>query len=83
MAELISKREDASIQLLTFDLSSGEVEAIVACLNYVLTHTDDEQLEQLTGAYRDELEAIRDDMSKILESADEQTESDELLTHLV
>jgi len=66
MAELLFEREVASIQLLTFELSDGEIEALVASLNFILKQADDETLERLTGAYRDELEAIRDDLTLTL-----------------
>jgi hypothetical protein len=52
MAELLFEREVASIQLLTFELSDGEIEALVASLNFILKQAD-ETLKRLTGAYRE------------------------------
>jgi hypothetical protein len=77
MAELLSEREVASIQLFTFELSEGEIEALLASLNFILKQADDETLERLTGAYRDELEAIRDDLTLTLKDFEsEQTIDD-------
>jgi hypothetical protein len=66
MAEQISEREIASVRLLTLEMSEGELAVLIACMKYMLAHTDEEQLEALTGAYRDEVEAICDDLSDFL-----------------
>jgi hypothetical protein len=76
MAEFIAEREEASIRLLTFEFSDGVLEALVACVDYVLDHADDQLLEQLTGAYRDELEAIRDNLSAFLGDDEPETQAE-------
>ncbi|MFN8490636.1 MAG: hypothetical protein U0350_23805 [Caldilineaceae bacterium] len=67
MAEQISKREIASVQLFTVEVSEDEVAVLVACLNYVLSHASNQVLERVIGAYRDEVEVIRDDLSQMLD----------------
>lgn len=67
MTHLISEREVVGVRLLTLELSEGELEVLVSCLNYVRSHVDNQVLEQLTGAYPDEVEAIDEDLRQWLE----------------
>ena len=84
MAEQLSKREISGIHLSTLELSSGEIEAIVASLSYVLNQLPDESIEELTGAYRDELEAICNDLRLCLdEGVDEAIEAEFSSEHFV
>jgi predicted RNA-binding protein len=75
MAKYISELEIASVRLLTLELSEDEVAALIACMNHVLSHAGERVIEQVIGAYRDELEAIRDDLSDYLENAKPEAEA--------
>jgi hypothetical protein len=66
MAEQISEREVGGIRLVTLELSEGELQVLTSCLNYVLDQVDHKVLEQLTGAYPDEVIAIHDDLRQLL-----------------
>ena len=66
MAERISEREETNVRLLTLEVSEDELAVLVACLNYALDHCSDETLERVCGAYRDEVEGIRDDLTELL-----------------
>lgn len=67
MAEQISEREVVGVRLVTIELSEGELEVLTSCLNYVLKYVDDKAMERLTGAYTDEVEAIRDDLRQLFD----------------
>ena len=66
MAEQISEREVVGVRLVTLELSEGELEVLANCVNYVLGHVEQKALERLTGAYPDEVAAIRDDLRQLL-----------------
>lgn len=66
MAEQISEREVVGVRLVTLELSEGELEVLANCVNYVLGHVEHKALERLTGAYPDEVAAIRDDLTHLL-----------------
>jgi hypothetical protein len=67
MAELISERIVSSVRLLTVELSEDEVDVYITCLNYILEHYDDEAVERICGAHRDEVEGMRDDLVQLLD----------------
>ena len=67
MAELISERIVSSVRLLTVELSEDELGVYVTCLDYLLNHCDDEALERICGALRDEVEGMRDDLAQLLD----------------
>lgn len=66
MAEQISEREAVGVRLVTLELSEGELEVLANCVNYMLGHVEHKALERLTGAYPDEVAAIRDDLRQLL-----------------
>jgi len=66
MVEQISEREETNVRLLTVEIPEDELAVLVACLNYVLDHRDDETLERVCGAYRDEVEGMRDDLTQLI-----------------
>lgn len=67
MAAQISEREVVGVRLVTLELSEGELEVLTSCVNYVLGHVEHKILERLTGAYPDEVAAIRDDLHQLLQ----------------
>ena len=67
MTKYIAEREIASVRLLTLEVSEDELHVFVACLDYMLDHFDDEMLDHICGAYRDEIEGIRDDLIRLLD----------------
>jgi hypothetical protein len=62
----IAEREESSVRLLTLELSEDEVEVLSASLSHLLAHSNDDTLEYLCRAYRDEIEGIRDDFTELL-----------------
>jgi hypothetical protein len=62
MARLLSEREVASVRLLTLEISGDEAETYALSLQYMLENLDTETLESITGAYRDEVEGILEDL---------------------
>jgi hypothetical protein len=66
MMNHISEQEEAGVRLVTVELSEDEAAMLVASLEYGLAHADDDELERLFGAYRDEIEAVLDDLKQIL-----------------
>lgn len=68
MAEHISEKSVASVRLLTLEISEDELAVYVAGLNRLLEQCDDEILEQVSGALRDEIEAMRDDLTLLLDT---------------
>lgn len=65
MKHILSK-EESSVRLLTVELSEDEMGVLTACLNHALQHFDDEMLDRVCGAYRDEVEGIHDDLYQAL-----------------
>jgi hypothetical protein len=78
MTKYISEREIASVRLLTLEISEDELGVFVACLDYMLDHFDDETLDQVCGAYRDEIEGIRDDLTRLLDVSETESPSIEI-----
>lgn len=62
MAILISEREVASVPLLTVELSGDEAVTYIRCIKYMLENLDTDALESITGAYRDEVEGMLEDL---------------------
>ena len=60
---------------MTLEVSEDELGVFVACLDYVLDHFDDEALDQICGAYRDEIEGIRDDLTRLLDVSEPESPS--------
>ena len=67
MTTQISERQETGVRLLALEVSEDELAVFVACLNYVLEQGDDETLDRVCGAYRDEIEGIRDDLIQLLD----------------
>ena len=67
MAKLLSEREVVSVRLLTLEISEDELAVYEAALNYLLDHASDEFIDQVVGAYPDEVAAIRDDLHQWLD----------------
>ncbi|MFQ5341919.1 MAG: hypothetical protein ACE5F6_10285 [Anaerolineae bacterium] len=67
MVKQISEREETNVRLLTVEISEDELAVWVTCLNYVLDRSDNETLERVCGAYRDEVEGMRDDLTQLLD----------------
>jgi hypothetical protein len=67
MARLISEREVASVRLMTLEMSEDEVGTYALGLKYLLEHFDAETVEKITGAYRDEVEGILEDLIDLID----------------
>ena len=80
MSEKVAEKEESGVRLLTLELSEDELIVLLGSLDYMLQHVDDQVLMRLTGGARDEVEAIRDDLSLWLgDSIAIYTEEDEFL----
>lgn len=69
MARLISQREVASVPLLTLEISGDEAATYARCLQYMLENLKTDELERVTGAYRDEVEGILEDLLSVQDAA--------------
>ncbi|MEW5988666.1 MAG: hypothetical protein AB1791_18720 [Chloroflexota bacterium] len=72
MAKVISEREESSVRLLRLEVTEDELALLVACLDFTMDEGDDEILENICGAYRDEVEGIREDLDLALHLETEQ-----------
>lgn len=62
--------------MLTVELSEGEVEVLLGALDHFLLHVEPDIIESLTGAYPDEVVAIRDDIRSWLEEQADQLQAE-------
>ncbi len=69
MAKQISEKQEATVRLLTLEVSEDELAVITGCLDYVLQHASDSMIDRVCGAYRDEVEGILDDLSQMLDDS--------------
>ena len=66
MAKRISEKEVASVRLLEVELSGDEMTVLTTALTTLLNTLDDHQLELETGASRDEVEAVLQELNTFL-----------------
>jgi hypothetical protein len=66
MAKRLSEREVASVRLLVLELSEDELTVLAAALSTLLRERDDRAIEAQSGASRDEVEAILEDLHAFL-----------------
>ncbi len=67
MAKRISEKEVASVRLLALELSEDEITVLVSALTTLLKERDDSAIEAKSGASRDEVEAILQDLHTFLQ----------------
>ena len=67
MAKRIAEKEIASVRLLTLELSEDEMTVLVSALTSLLDECDDSVLEAKSGASRDEVDAILQDLHTFLQ----------------
>lgn len=67
MAKRISEKEVASVRLLALELSEDEITVLVSALTMLLKERDDSAIEAKSGASRDEVEAILQDLHAFLQ----------------
>ena len=65
----VAEKEESNVRLLTLEASEDELVVLSACVDHVLQNSDDDTLERVYGAYRDELEGIRDDLAQVLSAS--------------
>ncbi len=65
---LVSEREESGVRLLSLEASEDELGVYAEALTYLLDNCDDETLERVCGAYRDEIEEMRDNLAQLLDS---------------
>ena len=66
MAKRLSEREIASVRLLVLELSEDELTVLAAALSALLRERDDRAIEAQSGASRDEVDAILEDLHTFL-----------------
>ena len=66
MAKKLAEHAVASVRLLTLELSEDEMTVLIAALTALLQAGDDSTIEAKTGASRDEVEAIVQDLHDFL-----------------
>lgn len=66
MAKRISEKEIASVRLLALELSEDEITVLASALISLLQEHDDRAIEAKSGASRDEVEAILQDLHTFL-----------------
>jgi hypothetical protein len=73
MAKKLSEREVASVRLLVLELSEDELTVLAAALTTLLEQRDDRAIEAQSGASRDEVEGILQDLDTFLKQATRQS----------
>jgi hypothetical protein len=66
MARRLSEKEVASVRLLVLELSEDELTVLAAALTRLLKQRDDRAIEAQSGASRDEVEGILQDLDTFL-----------------
>jgi hypothetical protein len=66
MARRLSEKEVASVRLLVLELSEDELTVLAAALTTLLKERDDRAIEVQSGASRDEVEGILQDLDTFL-----------------
>jgi hypothetical protein len=73
MAKRISEQEVASVRLLALELSEDEIMVLAAALTSLLQEFSDSEIEAKSGASRDEVEAILQDLYTFLKPPSRQS----------
>lgn len=73
MAKRISEKEVASVRLLALELSEDEIAVLTSALTTLLQECDDNVIEAKSGASRDEVEAILQDLHTFLQQPSHQS----------
>jgi len=73
MAKRISEQEVASVRLLALELSEDEIMVLAAALTSLLQELNDSEIEAKSGASRDEVEAILQDLYTFLKPPSRQS----------
>jgi hypothetical protein len=68
--KILSKRAVASVDLVEAEISGDELAVLESALDYLLSTSEDAEIEQHFGATRDEVEGIRDDLREALRADD-------------
>ena len=72
MAKRIAEKEVASVRLLTLELSEDEITVLASALTTLLHEYDDSVMEAKSGASRDEVDAILQDLYTFLQQPSRQ-----------
>jgi hypothetical protein len=73
MAKRLSERAVASVRLLVLELSEDELMVLAAALTMLLKEGDDRAVEAQSGASREEVEAILEDLRTFLKQPTRQS----------
>jgi len=66
---LLSKREIASVQLFTVEISESELDTYRELFYFAMNKLDAQEFERLLGDTPDEMEGMLDDIENIMEEA--------------
>ena len=72
MAKRIAEKEVASVRLLTLELSEDEIAVLASALTTLLHECNDSVIEAKSGASRDEVDAILQDLYTCLQQPSRQ-----------
>jgi hypothetical protein len=72
MAKRTAEKEVASVRLLTLELSKDEITVLASALATLLHKCDDSVIEAKSGASRDEVDAILQDLYTFLQQPSRQ-----------
>ena len=73
MAKRISEQEVASVRLFALELSEDEIMVLAAALTSLLQELNDSEIAAKSGASRDEVEAILQDLHTFLKPPSRQS----------
>jgi len=65
--ELISERDESGVRLLNLEASEDELGVYLGALTYLLNNCDDETLNRVCGACRDQVQEMRDNLAQLLD----------------
>ena len=73
MAKRIAEKEVASVRLLTLELSEDEITVLASALTMLLKELDVSAIEVKSGASRDEVKALLQDLHTFLKQSARQS----------
>ena len=65
--ELLDKKEVASVKIFSVEVTEDELDVYGKCMKYVLDNVPSDKIEEICGAYDDELLSMYEDISNLLD----------------
>lgn len=70
MARILTERDESGIRLLTLEASEGELLTYALALRHLLGTLAPDTVEEVTGAYVDEVEGFLSDLTEVVDLAE-------------